>query len=254
MSVIAVINIKGGCGKTTTVANLSHALALNGKRVDVIDLDPQGHLSACLGATGKHLKGMDTVLMEGEDINPLRTQVRENLHLVPAGAHLIDVEKQNNQAELIMRRLRYALCDRLEQSDHYKTIIDTPSFPGILYKSAVIVADEIIIPVIPDYLALLSLSRIMEQIREIEKTQMKTFQLWLLIGRYQPKRKLAVEVRDKLMGYFPGRVLQTMVRECPLFAEAPSYRKTIFEYRPNCSGAQDYHELAMDLINERMAA
>lgn len=246
MRTIAVINQKGGVGKTTTTANLAHALAIKGHSVTGIDMDPQGHLAAHWGCYRKDEHGVDQILL-GEKILPqVAIAARERLHLVPAGAGLKAIER-GECGEIAVSQLKEALLLAANTQDF--VFIDCPPASGLLIDYALSAADEIIIPVAADYLALRGLSDIIETIREFEQKFEKTFSYWVVVTRFHNRRKLSHEVRDKLLEYFPDNMLATSIREATVLAECPSHGKTAFEYKGVNFGAYDYASLARDLLS-----
>lgn len=242
---IAVMNQKGGVGKTTTAINLSHALALSGHRVLLLDLDPQAHLTVGLGNVPPDTPGMDVVLLEGEDIDEVRLTVRPNLDLVPAGSGLANMEHVQGGAERGMR-LRNALqrCD----CNYDAIVMDCPPSVGILGMNALFASREVLIPISSDYLSLQSLSTFMGTLRFVEETLRRPMTKRVVLTRYHDRRRLAREVREKLQEYFPGEVLETPIRETAALAECPSYGETIFEYGNQSHGAEDYRLLANEIM------
>lgn len=245
MLIIAVINQKGGVGKTTTTLNLGHALALMGHPVTLLDLDPQGHLSASLGVHDPNVSGMDVALLGEQSLSDGVLSVRENLQLIPAGVRLGEAESK----ALPRDRLHNLL--KTQFSDQVAVLMDCPPSSGTLVVNALVAADSALVPVSGDYLALHGLSYLMATFRNFETALAKKIPLWLVLTRYQQRRRLARDVRDKLMTYFPKRILATPIRESVALAESPSFGKTIFEHRPKSIGADDYRQLAEDLLHRR---
>lgn len=247
--VIAVMNQKGGVGKTTTALNLSHAFARNGRRVLALDLDPQGQLAASLGFRG-NVDGVDAALLGPAHFEDLSNEVREGLQLVPPGPHLIDVERMHDGGIARGSLLREAL----EASDLNAelVVLDCPPSSGLIGMNALMAADDILMPVSSDYLALHGLSRLMSVLNKLESQQLHPARKWIVLTRYQDRRRLAREVKAKLLQYFPGRVLATSVREAVALSESPSFGKTIFEYRPNARSAEEYQCLAEDFLCGRV--
>ncbi|WP_198264853.1 ParA family protein [sulfur-oxidizing endosymbiont of Gigantopelta aegis] len=256
MKVIAVMNQKGGVGKTTTTLNLAHALALQGKKILMLDMDPQGHLGSCFALDTEINSGMDEVLMTDKSLNEAIINVRDNLFLVPAGARLGELETQNQGANKGYR-LHTALADMKAEiaqtnAEIYDYIlVDCPPASGLLAMNAILSCDEMIVPVTGDYLALQGLSRLIKVVSHIEKTLQRSTRKWFVLTRFQKQRKLANQIREKMVNYFPDQVFETAIRENVSLAESPGFSKTIFEYKPKSNGAEDYENLALDLLQQR---
>lgn len=246
---LAVMNQKGGVGKTTTSINLGHALALSGKRVLLLDLDPQSHLSVGFGNVAAGTPGMDVVLLEGEDLDEVLLTVRDNLDLVPAGPGLANMEHVTEGGTERGMRLHKALqcCDR----GYDAVVMDCPPSVGLLGMNALFASQEVLIPISSDYLALQSLAHFMGTLKFVEDTLRRPMTKRVVLTRFHERRRLAREVREKLQEYFPGQLLDTSIRENTALAECPSYGETIFEYEGKSHGAEDYRQLADELMHTR---
>jgi chromosome partitioning protein len=248
MRVIAIMNQKGGVGKTTTTLNLAHALSMTGKRVMAIDLDPQAHLTASFGVDTRNHAGMDEVLMSDTKLSDVKVKVRDNIHLVPAGPALAEFDQFKDGGS----KRGWALKDIMSRArGQDMVLIDCPPSAGLLTMNALLAAKEMLIPVSGDYLALHGLSRLMGILKNIETRLQRTTKKWVVVTRFHERRRLAKDVRDKLLQYFPGQVLATPIRESVALAESPSFAQSIFEYKRNSNGAQDYSDLANDLLSGR---
>lgn len=246
MRIISVINQKGGVGKTTTTANLAHALALAGNKVTVIDLDPQSHLGSSLGIDGREYSGVDMVLLENASIEASIIKVRENLNLIPAGADLGQIEHLSQGGAKKGSRLRDALKGQLQGQDYI--LIDCPPASGLLAVNALLASQEVLIPVTGDYLSLEGLSFLMATIKNFEEKLGHHLKEWIVLTRLHTRRRLGKEVLAKILEYFPNKVFTTHIRETAALAECPGMGKTIFEYRSKSNGALDYQALANDLM------
>ncbi len=255
MRVIAVMNQKGGVGKTTTTLNLSHALALEGQKVLMLDMDPQGHLGSCFSVNTDNSSGMDKVLLDGKNMAEVIQEVRDNLFLVPAGARLGEIETRSQDSNAAgQSRMGYQLYDALsavEANEFDFILVDCPPASGLLAMNAILACEEFLVPVTGDYLALQGLSRLIKVVTHIEQALEKNTRKWFVVTRYQKQRKLAQQIRSKLVSYFPDQVLETAIRENVSLAESPGFAKTIFEYRPKSNGAVDYQQLALDLLQNK---
>ncbi len=246
---VAVINQKGGVGKTTVCTNLAHALVLAGQKVTVLDLDPQAHLTASLGIHDPDIQGMASVLLDGVPIDEAVVQARERLQLVPAGSRLGDVEHWQNAGGPRGELLQQALQGRFEDQDF--VLFDCPPASGFVAVNALFAVDEVLIPMPGDYLALQGLSYLMGTLHNFEQALNRRFTQWIVLARFQARRRLAQDVRQKLLEYFPGQVLATQIRETAALAECSSFGKTIFEYRAKSQIAGDCRKLADDFLNRR---
>lgn len=248
MRTIAIINQKGGVGKTTTTANLAHALVLDNKKVTVVDLDPQGHLSTSLGINYLQRPALDSVLLHDYSIEDCVKEVRPGLSLIPCGPELGNIEHQAMRGVKRGTLLRDAMLDKFQDQDF--VLIDCPPASNLLVINALFSTHEALIPVAGDYLSLQGLSYLIGTFKNFEKLGHKINELFVMT-RFNTRRRLPQQVMDTLKQYFPKRVLATRVREAAALAECPSFGKTIFEYRKNSNGAIDYQSLALDLAHGR---
>lgn len=244
---IAVVNQKGGVGKTTTSANLSHALALAGQRVLMIDMDPQSHLASYFGYY-EQKTGLDAVLMKGEDLDMHIQTIRPNLSLLAAGKHLAGIEHEASS-----QKRGAALRQLLEHRDDWDFVImDSPPSSGLLVIMAMYAADEILIPVTGDYMGMEGLSHLMATLKNFEKSLNHHPKRWLALTRFHLRRKVSLEAQQKLKHYFPKNLLATPIREILALSVCPGFGKSIFEYEAKSKGAEDYRDLANDLMAGRI--
>jgi len=248
--IVAIINQKGGVGKTTTTANLCHAIAESGSKVTVIDLDPQGHLAVSLGITAQNIGGIAEAMLKEKKVQQQLISIRDNLQLVAAGSKLKDVEHLtgNNSPRGVL--LRDALHGSLNDQDF--VFIDCPPSSGLLVANALIAADEILIPMTSDFLALQGLSHLMGTIKRFEKALQRKYKTLLVMSRYSPDRRISNQVLNVLLTHFPKQILATVIRETALLAECPSFGKTILEYSPKSRSARDFRSLAHDFLESKV--
>ena len=245
---MSVVNQKGGVGKTTTVANLGHMLALQGNKVTAIDLDPQGSLTVSLGLTEQGMPGIGEVLLEDNTLQEVTHEVRKNLKLISCGPRLAELEQMHQGSSEIANRLKKVL-KKMSSQDY--VLLDCPPSSGFLVVSALYATKEIIIPVAGDYLALHGMSHLIGTLTQFEISLKHKHKTWIAVTRFHPRRRLAQDVLDNLISHFPGQVLKTSIRETSALAEGPGFGKTAFEYRKSSHGAEDYKQLATDFTKGR---
>jgi chromosome partitioning protein len=248
--VVAIINQKGGVGKTTTSANLCHAIAESGKKVTAIDLDPQGHLAVSLGVISQNIGGVDEAMLGEKKIQQQLVPVRNNLQLITSGPRLKDIEQLTSKRAPRGVLLRDAMRGGLDDQDF--VFIDCPPSSGLLVANALIVADEVLIPMTSDFLALQGLAHLMGSVKRFEKALNKKYKTLLVMSRYSPARRISSQVLNVLLTHFPEQILATVIRETALLAECPSFGKTILEYSPNSRSARDFQSLARDFLEYRV--
>lgn len=250
MKIVAIINQKGGVGKTTTTANLCYAIAESGSKVTVIDLDPQGHLAVSLGVTARDIGGIDEAMLKEKMIHQQLITVRDNLQLITAGSKLKDIEHLTNNNSPRGVLLKDALQLGLDDQDYI--FIDCPPSSGLLVANALIAADEILIPMTSDFLALQGLSHLIGTIKRFEKALKRKYKTLLVMSRYSPNRRISNQVLNVLLTHFPEQILATVIRETALLAECPSFGKTILEYSPKSRSARDFRSLAHDFLEDKV--
>ena len=248
MRKIAIINQKGGSGKTTTVVNVGSAIAEAGHRTLLIDLDPQAHTTIHLGFEPFSLeKSVYDVLINEIPVDDVLIQTRiKNLSLMPAKIELAsaEIEMVNTIGREIV--LREALKKSKNNFDYI--LIDCPPSLGLLTLNALTAVDEVYIPLQTEFLALQGISKLLETIEIVRKRLNHNIKLTGIIGtRFDARKRLNREVVDRIKEYFGDRFFRTLIRENISLAEAPGFGKTIYEYKPDSYGSRDYFALSKDV-------
>jgi chromosome partitioning protein len=246
--VIAIVNQKGGVGKSTTAVNLGASLALLGRRVLVVDLDPQGNTTTGLGIDKRVVtRDIYNVLLHGAPVREvaLPTEV-ESLSIVPSTLNLAGAEVELVSTLQREARLKIALAPVLEGYD--EILIDCPPSLGLLTINALTAATEVIIPVQAEYYALEGLSQLVAIVRRIKEGLNPELAIrGVLITMFDGRTRLATEVLEEVNRYFPERVFRTQIPRNIRLSEAPSYGKPAVLFDVKSRGAQAYLCLAKEL-------
>ncbi|PNY34803.1 chromosome partitioning protein ParA [Rhodopirellula baltica] len=265
MRSIAVINQKGGVGKTTSSVNLAAALAQSGRRVCVMDLDPQAHASLHFGITAMgDQPSMYEILCGEASIEQARCKVTDNLSVVPSNLDLAAAELElagEVGREMI---LRDRLEDDSEPFDYL--ILDCPPSLGVLTINALVAVNEVFLPLQPHFLALHGLSKLLRTVEVVSRRLNSTLRLsGVMLCMYDSNTRLAAEVSTDIDEFFQAtgggrdffrgaKFFNTRIRRNIRLAEAPSFGKSIFEYSPDSNGAVDYRALADEVIEQEVAS
>lgn len=249
--VVAIVNQKGGVGKSTTAVNLGAALAILGKRVLLLDIDPQGNTTSGLGVDKRQLEDdMYAVLLA--DL-PVRSAIVEtgvpNLDLVPATINLAGAEIELVSTLSRETCLRRAIAGIV--GDYDFVFIDCPPSLGLLTLNALTAANEVLIPVQAEYYALEGLSqltRVVERVRDALNSDLKI--AGVLVTMFDARTRLATEVLDEVNAHFEEQVFKTQIPRNIRLSEAPSFGKPVVLFDVKSRGAQAYFALAREVLAE----
>ncbi len=246
--IVAIMNQKGGVGKTTTTVNMGAVLANeHGKRVLLVDLDPQGNMSDHVGLdpNAAELSVYD-ILMDGADPAGVIREV-QGLHALPANLDLSGVEVELAGTEGWNSRLKNALDSLRDRYDFI--LLDCPPSLGVLTVSGLAAADEVLVAMEAEYLALRGISQLVRTVDKVAASLNPGLHVsGVLFCMFDGRTMLARDVRGDVERYFPGKVFQTVVRKNVRLAEAPSRGLTILEYEPQCAGADDYRLVVREFL------
>ena len=248
--IIALANQKGGVGKTTTAINLSAALAADGKRVLLVDADPQANASSGLGVDIRELQAsIYECLVSG--INPkeavMETEV-ENLHLIPSHIDLVGAE-----IEMLNLPDREQLLKRVLQQireDYDYILIDCSPSLGLITVNALTAADSVIIPVQCEFFALEGIAKLLNTIKIIKSQLNPSLSIMgFVLTMYDNRLRLSNQVLEEVRRHFGDLVFSTVIARNVRLSEAPSHGQTILDYEPKSKGAVAYKALAKEVMN-----
>lgn len=244
--IVAVLNQKGGVGKTTTVLNLSAYLAKAGRSVLVVDLDPQGNTTSGFGLDKHSLDSTlyDVLFLNADLSSALRRVTIENILVLPANARLASAE-----VDLVDKPNRESVLKNAIKGLEYDYIlIDCPPSLGLLTINALTAASDILIPVQTEYYAMEGLSQLLSVVQEVKKGLNPDLKLLgVVLTMYDGRTSLADQVKEEIKKHFGSKVFKTVIPRNVRLAEAPSFGKTILEHDGWSKGAKAYKALAKEL-------
>lgn len=245
---IAIGNQKGGVGKTTTTVNLGAALAFQGKKVLIIDMDSQGNATSGLGIERADVKQSvyEVLVDQIEAEGAILPTSRENLWILPSTLQLAGAEIELATADHRESRLKQAI--EPIKADYDYILVDCPPSLGQLSLNAFTASDTILIPVQCEYYALEGLSQLLNTIRLVQRTYNKNFRIeGVLLTMLDARTNLGYEVVEEVRKYFQEKVYQTIITRNVRLSEAPSYGQSVIDYDPKSRGAEMYMDLAKEV-------
>ncbi len=246
--IIAIVNQKGGVGKTTTSINLAASFATMKRNVLLIDLDPQGNATVGSGVDKNSFQvGIKEVLLNEVDITSASVKTAGGYDLIPTTHDLIVAEVQLMQMTQRETQLKQVLALIVAQYDY--VLIDCPPSLNILTVNALTAADSVLIPIQCEYYALEGLTALLNTIEQIQATVNPDLHIeGLLRTMYDGRNRLALDVSAQLLQHFPGRVYRTVIPRNVRLAEAPSHGLPIMQYDGKSQGAVAYLTLAGEML------
>jgi len=250
MKLFAIANQKGGVGKTTTAVNLSACLAEKGKRVLLIDLDPQANATSAIGFENRIDNSIYSALIGYSKVEDKIASTRfKGLSLVPGDLDLAGAEVEVARFEDHLTRLRTVTREMLSRAPFDFAFLDCPPSLGILMTNALAAADQLIIPLQCEYFALEGLSRIVQVIDQIRGVNPTLTIAGIVMTMFDGRTNLSQQVVDEVRTHFKQLVYQTIIPRSVRLGEAPSFGKPIIEYEPNGIAATAYRALAAEFLS-----
>lgn len=261
MKIIALMNQKGGVGKTTTTVNMAAGLVRAGKKVILIDADLQGNATTALGLQVPQQKDVACDLfavltsactLQDAMLTRLVPSKHKNssLDIIPATIALSgfdQVVRALPSKQLLLKQLLHDL-----DSSYDYVLIDCPPSLGLMTINALVAADEVIIPVQPEFFALQGISQLLDTVALLQKSMNPNLKIGGVVCTRFNRRKIHNEVLSCLQDRFEGTLFATKIHENIAIAEAPSFGQTIFEYNAKCSGTYDFELLVKEFLNKEV--
>lgn len=249
---IAIFNQKGGVGKTTTNINLSACLAMKGKKVLVVDIDPQGNTTSGIGLVKRKLQYTiyDVIVNKDFDISKaiLHTKT-EGLDILPASVDLAGAEIELVNLEGRERRLKKAI-DKVKPLYDF-VFIDCPPSLGLLTINSLTAVDSVLIPIQCEFYALEGVSQLMSTVEMVRKNMNPNIEIeGVILSMFDGRTNLSLQVVQEVKKYFGSKVFSTIIPRNVRLAEAPSYGLPIVKYDPKSKGAKAYQQFATELLRQ----
>ena len=248
---IAIFNQQGGVGKTTTNINLAACLAIKGKRVLILDIDPQGNTTSGVGISKKNLEITTHEILIEDKYHPeeaiLPTGI-ENLDIMPASFQLAGAEVEMIELAGREKRLKRAI-DILKPKYDY-IFIDCPPSLGILTINSLTAVDSVLIPIQCEFYALEGVSQLMSTIDIVKRNMNPNLEIQgVILSMFDGRTNLSIQVVEEVKKYFKEKVYTTVIPRNVRLAEAPSYGMPVIQYDPRSTGAQAYMEFADEFLS-----
>lgn len=247
--IIAIANQKGGVGKTTTAVNLSACLAKMGKKVLLIDIDPQGNATSGLGVNTKKLEtSIYDALINGTGMKDIITKTDyKNLYICPSDSALSGAEVELVNVMGREYQLKTAVSDI--KNDYDFVIMDCPPSLGMITLNAFTACDSVLVPIQCEYYALEGLSSLTGTIKRVKKVLNKSIDIeGVLLTMFDARTNLALQVVDEVKKFFPEKVYKTIIPRNVRLSEAPGFGEPVIVYDPVSRGAESYLDLAEEVI------